>query len=100
MSSGNAFVFSSVFAMAQLVLTAVSIWAAFTRPRFFWALCVVFFLSYPFDIFLLAPWFPNVIYVEDPTNYRSAGLNLGVPILLLLLSVVTYFFAYRHERSV
>jgi len=99
-SSGNAFVTSSVVAMFQLALTAVSVWAAFTRPQLFWYLCLVFFLSYPISLFLLQHWLPDIIYVEDPTAYPMPGLNLGVPVLLLLLSVATYVFAYRKEHAV
>lgn len=99
-STGNAFVTSSVVEMFQLALTVVCIWAAFTRPPLFWILCLVFFLSYPISLFLLQHWFPDVIYVEDPTKYPSPGLNLGIPILLLFLSVATYLFAYRREHAV
>lgn len=99
-SSGNALVTSSIVAMFQLVLTAVSIWSAFTRPRLFWILCLVFFLSYPFSLLLLQQWFPDIIYVEDPTKFPSPALNLGVPILLLLLSAATYVFSYRKEHAV
>jgi hypothetical protein len=98
--TGNAFVTSSVVAMLQLALTVAAIWAAFTRPRLFWVLCLVFFLSYPVSMFLLQHWFPDVIYVEDPTAFPSPATNLGVPILLLLLSVATYVFAYRKEHAV
>jgi hypothetical protein len=99
-STGNAFVTSSVVAMLQLALTVVAVWAAFIRPRLFWMLCLVFFLSYPISVFLLQRWYPDVIYVEDPMNYPTIGLNLGIPVLLLLLSAATYFFAYRKEHAV
>jgi len=99
-STDNAFVTSSVVAMFQLGLTVISVWAAFTRPRLFWYLCLVYFLSYPVSLFLLEHWFPNVIYVEDPTKDPTPALNLGVPILLLLLSAATYVFAYRKEHAV
>lgn len=98
-SAGNAFVPASIVAMAQLALTVVSLWAAFTRPRLFWNLCLVFFLTYPIGLYLLYPWFPDVIYVEDPTKFTKPLLHLGMPILLLLLSTAAAIISYRKEQA-
>ena len=98
-SAGNAFVAASIVVMLQLALTVVALWAAFTLPRLFWNLCLVFFLTYPISLYLLYPWFPEVIYVEDPTKFTRPLLHLGMPILLLLLSATAYIFAYRKEQA-
>jgi hypothetical protein len=99
-SSGNAFVTSSLVAMFQLALTAASIWVAFVRPRYFWYLCLLYFVSYPVSLVLLHRWFPDVIYVEELTKDPTPALHLGIPVLLLLLSVATYVFVYRKEHAV
>ena len=99
-SSGNAFSTSNLVAMFQLGLTVIAVLAAFVRPKYFWWLCVLYFASYPMEFFLLQHWFPEVIYVEDLTKDPIPATNLGVPILLLLLSVTTYLFSYRKEHAV
>ena len=99
-STGNVMATGSLVAMFQLLLAAVSVWLAFARPRFFWYVCIVYFLSYPLDIFLLSYWFPEIVYVEDLTKDPRPAQNLGVPILLLVLSIATYVFGYRKEHAV
>ena len=101
--SNHGFITSNISAIALVVISMLCVIFSFWFGRYFWWICVLFFLWYPFSSLFLSSWYPDLIIMERiPPNvdsYELSTQNLGIPILLCLLSILTYVFASRNERT-
>ncbi len=97
------FISSNLAALALVAVSFICAISAFWLARHFWLLCVALFLWYPFSIFFLLARSPDLIYLErvppDVDSYEFTTQNLGIPLLLLILSVLTYVLVSRKERA-
>lgn len=98
---GHVFLSSNIVAMGQVAIALFSIFIAFARSRYFWWVCVAYFLSYPLDFLLISSWFPDYIYA-DKLGVRPSSIReriLDIPVLLLFVCIAVYVFISRKESK-
>ena len=101
--SNHGFITSNLAAIALVAISFTCVISAFRLARYFWQLCVALFLWYPFSIFFLLTRYPDLIYLEriplDVDSYELTTQNLGIPLLLRILSTLIYVLVSRKERA-